>query len=83
MSEKSFIGIDCKRSDICLQEGDYVFSYNCLFVCLSVTNITQSHERIVKFYEGVWGGKRNVIKTWWQSGSHADCPIKNHNVAVT
>ena len=36
-------------------------TFVCLFVCLSVSNITKkSYERIaMKFYGGVWGGKRN------------------------
>ena len=45
-----------------------------LFVCLSVSSIAQSYEWIVmKFYGGVWDGKRNK---WLHFGSDSD-----HHVA--
>ena len=65
----------------------YVFSSNGLFFCRSACLLTTLLKRFewtaIKFYGGVWGGKRNVIKFWCSDGMdhHADYLIRN--LAIT
>ena len=74
------LSILCPLSHFYLRQGEYVFGNVCLFVCLSVSNITryaQNYERIVMdFYGRVLDGKK---KKWLNSGGdpeqYADCSI--------
>ena len=50
----------------------FLVSMVCQSVCLFVSeqHYSKSYERIaMKFYGGVWGDKKELLKFWWRFGS--------------